>query len=94
MERPKALPPAAGIDGGARALKRTLSAIAPHFGLHGRLVSAIALHGGHIHHTFVATYVRGKQSARYVHQRINQHVFPHPERLMENIARVIAHLRE
>lgn len=88
------MPSAAGADGGARALKRTLSAIAPHFGLHGRLVGAIALRGGHIHDTFVATYVQGNRSARYVHQRINQHVFPQPERLMENIARVIAHLRE
>ncbi|MFQ5756517.1 MAG: phosphotransferase enzyme family protein [Acidiferrobacterales bacterium] len=75
-------------------MKRTLSAIAPRFALHGRLVGAIALRGGHIHDTFVTTYVQGNQSARYVHQRINQHVFPHPERLMENIVRVITHLRE
>ena len=35
----------------------------------------------------------GGERVRYVHQRINTRVFPDPALLMENLARVTAHLR-
>ncbi len=44
---------------------------------------------GHINDTYVTNTEK-----RYVLQRINTHVFAHPEQVMENIARVTAHLRE
>ncbi len=48
---------------------------------------------GHIHDTYLATYDNAGSVARYIHQRINHHVFQHPPVLMENIARVTKHLR-
>jgi hypothetical protein len=56
-------------------------------------VEATPLGHGHINDTFVATYHRAGRSARYVHQRINQHVFHDPEAVMDNIARVTQHIR-
>ncbi len=49
---------------------------------------------GHIHDTYVATYAQADRTVRYIHQRLNEHVFPRPEQVMENIVRVLAHLCE
>lgn len=64
-----------------------------HFKIAGRPAEVKALTGGHIHDTYLVTYVDAGQRARYIHQRINQHVFRDPPRLMENIERVTRHLR-
>jgi hypothetical protein len=51
-------------------------------------------HGtGHINDTFAAVYLEGKKRVRYVHQRINHHVFKNPVAVMDNIERVTAHIR-
>lgn len=52
-----------------------------------------ALTGGHIHDTYLVTYVEAGSHRRFVHQRINQRVFRDPVRLMENVERVTDHLR-
>jgi hypothetical protein len=70
-----------------------IQAIAKEFCIGGNLVEATPLGHGHINDTFVATYSRAGRSARYVHQRINQHVFHDPEAVMDNIARVTQHIR-
>ncbi len=56
-------------------------------------LAAIAPYGsGHINDTFCAVFEGGGARSRYILQRINTGIFRNPEALMENIARVTAHL--
>ena len=48
---------------------------------------------GHINDTFAVTYSQGHKPVKYIQQRINDHVFREPAKLMENIARVTDHQR-
>jgi len=48
---------------------------------------------GHINDTFAVTYSQGHKPVKYIQQRINNHVFREPAKLMENIARVTDHQR-
>jgi Ser/Thr protein kinase RdoA (MazF antagonist) len=68
-------------------------ALGRQFDIAGRPVKVTPVTTGHIHDTYLVTYVDSGRSTRYIHQRINQHVFRDPPRLMENIERVIRHLR-
>ena len=47
---------------------------------------------GHINDTFVATYEACGKRRRYIHQKLNTSVFPDPVAVMDNVARVTAHL--
>lgn len=82
----------AGFDAAKAAAK--MCALGYHFEIAGRPTEANAVAGGHIHDTYLVTYVDGDRRRRYIHQRINQHVFRDPPRLMENIERVIRHVRK
>jgi Ser/Thr protein kinase RdoA (MazF antagonist) len=54
-------------------------------------ISAIRPHGhGLINDTFIVTVDSGRQ---VILQRINRHVFPHPERIMENLRVLSRHIR-
>ena len=65
--------------------------IAGQFPLDGK-ISAIHPHGqGLINDTFVVTTDTGTQ---VILQRINRHVFPHPERIMENLRVLSGHIRQ
>ena len=70
-----------------------LRAVGERFAIPGRFRDAQSLGHGHIHESFVATWERGGDRVRYVHQRISTRVFPDPVQVMGNIARVTAHLR-
>jgi len=70
-----------------------LRAVGERFAIPGRFRDAQALGHGHIHETFVASWERGGDRVRYVHQRISTRVFPDPPLVMDNLARVTAHLR-
>lgn len=48
---------------------------------------------GHINDTFRTVYEVGGRDVRYIHQRINDHVFKNVPALMENIGRVTRHQR-
>ena len=72
---------------------RDLRAIGAHFQIHGTFRGAVRHGSGHINETFAATYDQAGRDVRYIHQRINDHVFGQPERLMDNVARVLAHAR-
>lgn len=48
---------------------------------------------GHINDTFAVTYSQGHKTVKYIQQRINDHVFREPVKLMENISRVTDHQR-
>lgn len=70
-----------------------LESVAGRFSLPGRFLSAARYGSGHINDTWAATYVERGGEVRYVHQRINSVVFPDPEAVMDNVSRVIGHLR-
>lgn len=50
--------------------------------------------GGHINSTYFVEVHDGKMSGRYVLQRVNTHVFPNIEGLMDNVIRISEHLSE
>jgi hypothetical protein len=52
------------------------------------------VHSGHINEGYAAWFRDPEgEPSRYVLQRINHHLFSSPERLMENVEAVAAHLR-
>jgi Ser/Thr protein kinase RdoA (MazF antagonist) len=67
--------------------------VAARFRFAGAFADAAGLEDGHIHRTFVVSCKDAGAHRRYLLQEINQHVFPDPAALMENIGRVTAHLR-
>jgi Ser/Thr protein kinase RdoA (MazF antagonist) len=66
----------------------TLREVASRFGLPGPVESVEPLGAGLINDTFVV--VAG--NARYVLQRLNDRVFPYPERIMDNLLVLMQHL--
>lgn len=70
-----------------------IRAVIERFDLQGMLVAVETFGSGHINHTFRSEFDEGGRRRRYVHQRINRRVFPEPEKVMANIARVLDHLR-
>ncbi len=70
-----------------------LAAIGRHFAIEGAFDGAEPYGSGHINATFVASYGAAGRRVRVIHQRLNRGVFPDPEAVMENIARVVDHLR-
>ncbi len=74
-------------------MKHDLALVAPHFRIPGEFVEAAPYGSGHINDTYAAVYSIGGAPVRYLHQRINDKVFPHPAELMDNIHRVTTHLR-
>jgi Ser/Thr protein kinase RdoA (MazF antagonist) len=71
-----------------------LARIASHFCLRGEYQRAERVRSGHINEGHVAWFrTAGGEARRYLLQRINDRVFSSPERLMENVEAVTAHLR-
>ncbi len=71
-----------------------LEAVAGHFTIEGRLIAVEPFGGGHINDSFLVTYRQKDRSARFLHQRINDAVFPAPVLVMENIQRVTDHIAQ
>lgn len=67
--------------------------IATHFNLDGDFVSAERYGRGHINDTFLVSVNRKNGNARFILQRINEHVFKDPVSLMENVHRITTHLQ-
>jgi hypothetical protein len=78
---------------GVAGFAAEIYALGHHFDIAGRPVEVASVAAGHIHDTYLVTYVDSGRHTRYIHQRINQHVFREPARLMENIERVVRHVR-
>ncbi len=78
---------------GATDSAAEMRALGRQFDIAGRPVEIASVTAGHIHDTYLVTYVDSGRRVRYIHQRINQRVFRDPPRLMENIVRVIRHVR-
>jgi Ser/Thr protein kinase RdoA (MazF antagonist) len=70
-----------------------LARVGAAFSLRGDFASAERWGSGHINDTFRATWGRNGSAYRYIHQRVNRHVFPDPEAVMENVAAVTRHVR-
>jgi Ser/Thr protein kinase RdoA (MazF antagonist) len=71
-----------------------LAAVGEAFAIAGRFAGAEPLGRGHIHETFVSSFVgQGGARERFVHQRLDTRIFRDPAALMGNVARVTAHLR-
>lgn len=58
----------------------------------GAFLHAHPLAGGHIHDTYRVAVDAGGERKDFLLQRINTHVFPRVTELMENVARVSAHM--
>src|SRR2546426_7796842 len=67
--------------------------ISRQFHIYGDLLHAEPCKIGHINETYIATYNQGGIQVRYVHQKINTHVFKGPDAVMDNFVRVTSHLR-
>ncbi len=75
------------------SLQRQLTPIADQFQCAGYLADMRPLGAGHINDTYLLAYDGCPGRRHCVLQRINHDVFKDPERLMENLVRVTAHLR-
>lgn len=66
--------------------------IAREFSIQGACEKIAPYGRGHINDTFVSSWRDDGNVIRYIHQRINDKVFRHPDEVMGNILRVTAHL--
>ena len=62
------------------------------FNLSGEFVESVPYGSGHINDTYALTMQADGRATRYILQRINGHVFKDIPALMDNIARVTAHI--
>ena len=69
-----------------------LRRISHQFEIYGEFICAEPFGNGHINDSYVATYDQGGARIRYLHQRINHHVFKEPAALMDNFARVCEYI--
>lgn len=75
-------------------MKPNFQDIVNHFEFEGRFKSAKTYGVGHINDTYLADFQVNSFTRRYILQRINHHVFTHPEGVMSNIKAVTDHLRK
>ena len=61
------------------------------FEMRADFVEASSFGSGLINDTYCAVYDQAGCRVRYIHQRINHHVFKNPVEVMENVARVTDH---
>lgn len=73
--------------------EKQLQEISKQFQIYGEILHAETCKIGHINETYSATYDQGGMRVRYIHQKINKHVFKNPPAVMRNLERVSAHLR-
>ena len=76
------------------AEKRDLTQIVKQFRIDGDFLGAEPYGSGHINETYAARFRPARGETRYILQRINHGIFLEPEKLMENVVRVTAHLRD
>ena len=71
-----------------------LKQLLPQFSIDGKIESVKPFGTGHINSTFISVWNQDGQEKKFIHQRINEKIFPHPELVMENISRVTNHIRK
>lgn len=75
-------------------MQNDLREVFTQFAIDGALIEARPHGSGHINDTYLGIYRTASGDCRYVHQRINHHVFKEPEKVMENIERVTRYARQ
>jgi Ser/Thr protein kinase RdoA (MazF antagonist) len=70
-----------------------LRRIIPCFKIEGEFLDAGPYGTGHINDTYASRFRSGDAVVRYIHQRVNPHVFKRPDLVMANVERVTTHLR-
>jgi aminoglycoside phosphotransferase (APT) family kinase protein len=73
--------------------EKQLQEISTQFQIYGDILHAEPCKIGHINETYTATYNQGGKLIRYIHQKVNRHVFKEPVAVMDNVVRVTSHLR-
>ena len=73
-------------------LKHDVGAVARCFQIPGAFLVAEPYGSGHVNDTYCVTFDQAGTRVRYIFQRINHNIFKNPVALMENVARVTAHL--
>ncbi len=73
-------------------LQQEIKEICSKFWVYGDFMVAVPFGTGHINDTYQVTYDQGGIRLHYTLQRINKSVFTEPEKVMENVDRVTAHL--
>ena len=68
-----------------------LEEVASLFDMRADFVHGYSYGSGHINDTYCAHYDQAGLRVRYIHQRINHHIFKDPSALMENVRRVTEH---
>ena len=68
-----------------------LLAVSALFQMRADFIEAVPFGSGHINDTYCAWYNQAGRRVRYIHQRVNHHVFKNPVLVMENIERVTRH---
>jgi hypothetical protein len=71
-----------------------LRSIAGQFAISGKLSSIAPLKRGHINDTYLSIWAAGPATLRYIHQKINRHVFRNVPGLMRNVELVTAHIQK
>lgn len=71
---------------------KLLLSVLDQFPLWGEFETAGPFGSGHINDTFVSRWNQAGTRVRYLHQRINDCVFVHPDQVMDNISRVTSHI--
>ncbi|MFQ5857805.1 MAG: phosphotransferase enzyme family protein [Anaerolineae bacterium] len=76
-------------------MKPNFAELVKHFEFEGSFLEADLWSLGHINDTYVARFRKADGAVRrYILQRINHNVFKNPEKVMQNIEAVTAHLRK
>jgi hypothetical protein len=73
-------------------MKHDVAAVAAEFAIYGDFWGAEPYGSGHINDTYCVVFNQAGTPVRYIFQRINHNIFKRPAALMENVARVTAHL--
>lgn len=63
-----------------------------HFPIGGAPIALEPHSSGLIHHAWLVSVRSGRGVERYLLQRLNQHVFPNPSQVLENMRRITEHL--
>jgi Ser/Thr protein kinase RdoA (MazF antagonist) len=83
-----------GETGMAENIAPHLREIFEQFAITGQLTEMTPYGRGLINDTLFSRIRTDEGEARFIHQRINNHVFKQPEKVMENIERVTRHARQ
>jgi hypothetical protein len=71
-----------------------LAGIVQQFVIYGEFIGVSPFGTGHINDTYRSQWNQAGTVTRYIHQRINQRVFVHPDDVMANIVRITDHITE